>query len=89
MLIWLASKLRRPEITSYDQIEPLRKLYDNLFNDRDLFAIEVDEKKAYSHLANKYGPRIVKLVEDLENDLDRECRILDYKLTYVSQRGLR
>jgi len=81
---------RKPEITSYDQIDPIRKLYDNIFNDTELLGIEIEEKKAYSHLSNKYGPKLDKLIKDLERDLKKECLILDYKLSIqanIPQKG--
>jgi len=76
----------KPEIKSYDQIEPIRKLYDNIFNDRELFAIEIQEGK-FSYLSNKYGQRLDKLVYELSLDLSKACLDLDYKLSRLQTSG--
>ena len=76
---------KKVKIVSYDQIEPLRNLYDELWNDLGILSSKVEEPNRFSSLAQKYAWKLDKIMSELERDLTYECKLLDIKLSIEQQ----
>lgn len=77
---------KKVKITSYDQIEPLKNLYDELWNDLGILSSQVLDTPKYSSLAQKYAWKLDKIMSELERDLSYECKLLDIDLSIKQQK---